>query len=101
MASQAGGAITSINTIPGVITGSVIITTSLFNGQYATDGMKDGRGGVFYFETGQVTSFTLTNSDIKNSEANANGGIYYVNQMKGGINILSSRLTDFKVSDSD
>jgi hypothetical protein len=51
MASQQGGVIACVNTNPAAIAGSVALTKVLFDGNFASNYLKEGSGGVFYFQT--------------------------------------------------
>jgi hypothetical protein len=62
------------------IKGSVTITGCKFTTQSASQSLSPtvGVGGAFYFDTVQLSIFTLDNCDVVSSTAKTNGGVYYV-----------------------
>jgi hypothetical protein len=66
----------------------------------ALSGIDQGIGGAIYFDTVRVSTFSMNNITINNARAEKDGGIFYVQKMKGSIILTKSKFIDFKVSDT-
>jgi|LauGreDrversion4_2_1035121.scaffolds.fasta_scaffold52934_1 hypothetical protein len=69
-----------------------ILTTTILKSKASSTNF--GSGGVFYFDTVQLSKLTLSSSLIDGSTSKSHGGVIFVNKMTGEILIDSNTIIE-------
>lgn len=98
-ATSKGGVLVADNPLPGP-QGTITFESSTINNVKASSGgLMQGSGGAFYMNSNRVSLLALKKMQISNVQADMHGGVIYVDQMNGEVQIIDgSTIEEFKVS---
>lgn len=78
--------------------GNITIDSCKIDDIKAVSGIQAGIGGAFHFDTIRISNVTINNVTVNNAQAELDGGVFYIDKMKGFISLTKSTFIDFKVS---